>query len=131
MLTETQYAIEVLSILNFIIIGLSHIFHRAAWAEFFIKLHSLGASGVFAHGFLSLIGGTLIVAFHNVWSGIPMILTVIGWLYVGKSVVTFLFPSLGLKSLAQVSAYNTHIFIVPGIVMIAVGLLLSWNLWLS
>ncbi len=38
--------------------------------------------------------GTLIVAFHNVWSGFPMAVTLLGWSMVLKATVTFVSPDL-------------------------------------
>jgi hypothetical protein len=34
---------------------------------------------VSAKGFLALWFGTIIVAFHNVWSGLAMVVTLLGW----------------------------------------------------
>ena len=39
----------------------------------------LGTTGAFADGFLHLGPASIIIAFHNVWSGIPVLLTLLGW----------------------------------------------------
>ena len=74
-----EEAIEIFATINFVIIGFSHIFQHRAWAEFFLLLSKQGRAGAFANGFLTLVTGSLIVAFHNVWTGIPVVLTIIGW----------------------------------------------------
>ncbi len=64
-----QQAIQVFVAVNFFVIGLSHIFQRGVWVEYFAKLDSLGRLGPIVEGFLYLNFGALIVAFHNVWTG--------------------------------------------------------------
>jgi len=62
-----------------LVIGLSHVAQPRAWVEFFVWLRGKGHAGVFVNGFLSLGFGSFIVAFHNVWNGLPVILTLLGW----------------------------------------------------
>src|SRR5688572_31847339 len=85
--------IQVFVAVNFFVIGLSHIFQRDAWIEFFAKLHSLGRLGAFAEGFLYLNFGALIVSFHNVWTGPVVVLTLIGWAQVLKALLRFVAPA--------------------------------------
>jgi hypothetical protein len=61
-----ERALEVLATIQFLIVGLSHVFQRHAWVEFFIWLRERGHAGVFVHGFLSLWFGSMILAFHDV-----------------------------------------------------------------
>ena len=123
-----QQAIQTFAAINFLIIGLSHVFQHRAWAEFFVLLHRQGRPGAFANGFLSLITGSLIVAFHNVWSGIPVILTVLGWSFVLKAAIVFIAPNLGLRSMAQVRPDASRKLIIPGVIMIVVALALGYSL---
>ncbi len=126
---DMQQAIELFAVINFLIIGLSHVFQHRAWAEFFILLHRQGRPGAFANGFLSLVTGSLIAAFHNVWSGVPIILTVIGWSFVLKAALVFLFPEWGLRSIGRVRLENSRLFMVPGVIMILLAILLGYSLW--
>ncbi len=126
---DLQQAIELFAVINFLIIGMSHVFQHRAWAEFFILLHRQGRPGAFANGFLSLVTGSLIVAFHNVWSGIPIILTVIGWSFVLKAALVFLRPEWGLRSIGRVRLENSRLFMVPGVIMIILAILLGYSLW--
>ncbi len=59
--------------------GISHILAHRTWAKFFIWLRSREEPGAFVVAFLSLGMGSIIVSFHPVWSGIPLILTLFGW----------------------------------------------------
>lgn len=120
--------VELFAALHFVLVGLSHAFQPRAWAEFFIWLHQRGRAGVFVHGFLSLGFGSVIVAFHPVWSGWPLVLTLVGYVYMVKAGVCFLLPGLGLRSLARVSRERPWEFVVPGVLFVAVGVL-SFAAW--
>ena len=116
-----EQAIEILAAIQCLVIGLSHIAQPRAWVEFFVRLRGMGHAGVFANGFLSLWFGSIIVAFHNVWEGLPTILTVLGWAQVLKALVSFVLPHLALRSLARVSPERAKEFVWAGIVLVALG----------
>ncbi len=122
-----QRAIEAFAALNFLVIGLSHVFQHAAWAEFFAMLCRQGRAGALANGFLSLVTGALIVSFHNVWTGIPAVLTVVGWLMVVKSLLVFLNPLAGLRSMQQ-STTDSRKFIPAGVIALIMAALLAFEL---
>lgn len=105
--------------------GLSHLRQQQAWREFFLLLHSKGRPGAFANGFLTLITGSLIVSFHNVWSGPPVILTLIGWAYLFKSTAIFVNPDWNLGSMARVQNAPRQKFLVAGFGLLAVALMLA------
>ena len=67
------------------------------------------------------------MSFHSVWRGIPVVLTVYGWLLVTKGTIYFLRPSIGLKMLAVVREEHPHKFAYAGVPMVALGLLLGWD----
>ena len=93
--------IQVFVAVNFFVIGLSHIFQRNAWIEYFAKLHSLGRLGPFAEGFLCLNFGAMIVSFHNVWTFPEVFLTLIGWIQVVKGLLRFVAPAAVLRVYAR------------------------------
>jgi len=64
-----EKSVEVLAVILFGVIGLSHILQHKAWAEFFILLRGNGEAGVFVDGLLNLPLAAIIIGFHNVWSG--------------------------------------------------------------
>ena len=102
-LTPMEHALEIFAIIHLGLMGLSHVVRHRAWAEFFILLRGRGYAGVFVHGFLSLAFGSMILAFHRVWSGIPAVLSVLGVLYLLKTLQCFVFPEVSMLSLARVS----------------------------
>lgn len=111
-----ENAVQLFAIINFLIIGVSHVTAPHAWADFFILLRSKGEAGVFAVAYMSLIFGSIIAAFHNVWSGIPVVLTVIGWGQVLKAFLYFAFPRFGLRQLGMVSHERAYLFRYPGLI---------------
>jgi uncharacterized protein YjeT (DUF2065 family) len=123
-----EIAVEKFAIICFFLIGISHIVQPRAWAEFFIRLREKGTTGSFINAWIHFPLGALIVAFHNVWHGIPAILTVLGYAWVIKGFVYFVFPRHGLKVMAQVRLERAWHFVLGGIVIVALGGLLLFSL---
>ena len=123
-----ETSIQKLAVVCFFVLGMSHILQPRAWARYLMLLHSKGEPGIFVHAFLTLAMGALIVSFHNIWTGIPTILTVIGWAHVAKSFVYFTFPKIGLRLIGRVSEEKVNLFIAPGIVMVALSGLLFYSI---
>jgi hypothetical protein len=121
-----ESAIQKLAIVNFFVIGLSHIVQPRVWAQFFIDIREKGVSGSFIAGFIHFPIGALIVAFHNVWHGWPMILTFIGYGLLLKSLVYFVFPKRGLKSLSRISLEKPWEFVAAGIFSVGLSVLLAF-----
>ena len=120
-----EKSIAIFAIINFAIIGLSHFLQHEGWREFFHLLHSKGRPGAFANGFLTLIAGSLIVAFHNVWTGVPVILTLIGWAYLVKSLAIFVYPDWNLRSMESVQHASKLKSRIAGAVLLAVAVVLA------
>ena len=126
-----EAAIQKLAVVALLAIGLSHIVQPRAWVQFFVMLREKGEAGVIANALLHFWPGVLIVSFHNVWRGIPMVLTVYGWLLVVKSTLYLLSPWIGLKGLAMVREEHPRKFAIAGVPMVALALLLAWDLILA
>src|SRR5688500_17369021 len=121
-----QRAAQIFAAVNFIVIGLSHIIQPRAWVEFFVLLRAQGRAGVFMNGMLSLLVGSIIVAFHNVWTGLPIVLTVVGWGQVLKGLVSLTVPGIGERTLARISMERSWEFAAGGGLLLAVGVLQVW-----
>jgi len=126
-----ERAIELFALLNFVVMGLSHVLRPRAWVDFFILLREKGYAGVFVHGFLSLGFGAMILAFHNVWSGLPAILTIVGVAYMVKALICFLLPEVALRSLQRVSHDRAWELVIAGVAYLAIGGLVGYSLWLT
>lgn len=123
-----EAAIEKLAAVAFLITGLSHLIQPRLWAEFFIEIRNRGRTGSFILGFIHFPLGALIVAFHNVWHGLPLILTLVGYSLVLKSLGYFLWPNRALKTLSRVSFARSWEFVVAGVFSLALSGLLIFIL---
>jgi hypothetical protein len=123
-----EIAVTKLAIVCFLVIGVSHIAQPRVWAEFFIAMREKGELGSFLNALLHFPLGVIIVSLHNVWHGLPLVLTIIGWGLVLKSFVYFVVPGVGLKSLARVSLDKTWEFIVAGVFHVGISGLLMFSL---
>ena len=124
-----ERATEVFAVVNLAVIGVSHIAQPKAWVEFFTFLRERGHAGVFFNGMLSLTFGSILVAFHNVWTGLPMIVTLLGWAQVAKGLISLVAPAVGMKGMARVSMERAWEFQVAGAMFLAISALVVWS-WL-
>jgi hypothetical protein len=123
-----EKAIQVLAVIHFTVVGLSHLIQPRPWADFFIRLREEGTTGVFVVAFMSLWFGSIVVAFHNVWTGIPMALTIVGWAQVLKGLIYFCFPEFGLRRISYVERDRAHLYSVAGVVLLILAGLLGYEL---
>ena len=124
-----ERTIQVFAIVQFIVIGLSHMVQPRAWARFFIMIRERGEAGVFAISFVTLLFGSIVVAFHNVWTGLPIVLTIVGWSQVVKALIYFVFPAFGLRQLQRPTEENANIFIAPGVMFLILAAILGYHVW--
>src|ERR1051325_1180105 len=120
-----EQATEVFAAIAFLVIGLSHLLQPTSWVAFYQALAARGAPGVFLEGFLSLNFGAIIVAFHNVWDGPAILLTVIGLAQLLKGASRFLAPQVGLRVMQRINEERTWYFRAGGVF----ALMLSALLW--
>ena len=123
-----ERAVLLFAVIQFAVIGISHTLQPRSWVRFFLLLHEKGHAGVFATAFLSLWFGSIIVAFHPVWSGIPAVVTAIGWAQVLKGFLYFVFPDLGLRKIGSVSEDKTSGFVAAGVVFLFIAVLVAYHL---
>ena len=122
-----EASVEILAAVCFVLIGLSHMAQPRAWVEFFIAVRERGRTGSFINAFIHFPLGALIVAFHNVWSGLPVVLTLVGWGLVIKGLLYFTLPDFGLKrGLGIVSVERARGFVVAGAFAVAFGALCAY-----
>jgi hypothetical protein len=122
-----ETAVEKLTALFFLVTGLSHIFAPRAWVRFFIMLREKQEVGSLLNALVHFPLGAFIVAFHNVWHGLPMIVTIIGWGLVLKSTLYFVFPRQGMRMLATVSMDRSWQFVVAGLFSVALAGLIFFS----
>ena len=124
-----ERAAEIFAVINFVVIGLSHLLQPRAWVELFVGVRSLGSTGVFLNGMLSLLVGSIVLALHNSWSGMGAVLTFIGWAQVVKAAVSLLWPQKAMRSLQRVSMNRAWEFQAGGAVFLLLSAVIAWG-WL-
>jgi len=123
-----ETAVEKLVAICILVISLSHIIQPRAWAEFFIMLREKGKAGSILCGLLHFPLGVIIVAFHNVWHGLLMVVTIMGWGLLLKSVLYLIYPTHGMRMLARVSLERSWEFVVAGVIGVLVSGLIFFSL---
>ena len=121
-----EAGIERLTALALIITGLSHIFAPRAWVRFFVAMREQGEIAGFLNAYVHIPLGLMILAFHPVWRGPGLLVTLIGCGLTLKGVVYFLYPALALRSLDRVSEDRAWGFQVAGAFALALGLAVGW-----
>ena len=124
-----ERSVEVLAVILSGVMGLSHILQPKAWAEFFIRLRDKEEAGAFVDGFLNLPLAGFIIGFHNVWSGIPLVLTLLGWGLLIKSLIRFCAPKQALRLIARVSLERSWEFQIAGTFLVALAGLLGYGIY--
>ena len=121
-------AIERLVALCCIVTGISHIVQPRAWVELFSHWREKGDTGVFYTGLLHFNFGALIVAFHNIWHGWPLLVTLLGWGWTIKGLLYLTWPRHGRRMLNRVSPERAHEFVIAGVFILIVGLAIAYSL---
>ncbi|NKB44156.1 MAG: hypothetical protein GKS03_07720 [Alphaproteobacteria bacterium] len=103
-------------------LGVSQMYATPHWQSYYRMLGALGPTGVRLNGLVSLAIGSPIVILHNVWSGPPMLLTLIGWLLLLESTLCLFLPSAGLAGLSEVDEdARGGVIKGMGVVLVVVG----------
>lgn len=96
-----------------IVLGITQLSATHIWQSYYGFLSAQGVNGVRLNGLVSLAIGGLIVSFHNVWSGPPVLLTLIGWLLLAESALCLIVPNAGLTGLSEME-HETRGRVVKG-----------------
>ncbi|WP_419861601.1 hypothetical protein [Candidatus Palauibacter sp.] len=116
-------AVEVFVSINLIALGVSYVLRPADWRAFIEHLQSKGAAGSLTVAFLAMGIGSFIVAFHNVWGGVPTILTVYGWLALAKGAFYALVPGLAQKGMETALGMGAGLWRAGGVLVTAIGVI--------
>jgi hypothetical protein len=122
-----ERGVEIFAALTYFTLGLSHIVQPGAWAELFLLLKSQGKAGVFLDGFINLLLGAIIVSFHNVWHGLAMVVTIIGWGQFIKGLRIMVLPQIHLNQIERrISLERAWIFRPAGAMLVALSVLFGY-----
>ncbi|MEX0628116.1 MAG: hypothetical protein WEB63_03005 [Cucumibacter sp.] len=126
--TDATSAVQFIMAATGVLMGLSHIVQPKMWVGFFGRLHEQGESGVVTRVMIELWPAILIVAFHQVWSGPGIVLTLYGWALSLKIVIGLLAPQIAVRGLA-LSQGGQWRFVGAGVVLLVIAFCAAWALW--
>lgn len=125
-----EAAVERLAALAFLVTGLSHLLAPRAWVRFFERVAAQGEAAGIYNGLLHLPLGLAIAAFHPVWAGPGLAVTLIGWALVAKATAQLCSPALAQRSLAMVAGERGVARCrVAGAAGVAIGAGIAWIAW--
>lgn len=76
---------------------------------------------IFIAGFITLLGGLVIINTHNVWTANwPVLITIFGWIAIAAGILRMSFPSL-VKSLGEAMLAKRGLLGVAAAVQVALG----------
>ena len=126
-----ERSVEVLAVILSGVLGLSHMMQPRAWVAFFILLRGKGEAGAFVDGFLNLPVAGVIIGFHNLWSGIPAVLTLVGWCLLIKSLLRFCIPKYGLMMMARMSVERAWEVQVAGAGLLVIAAIIGYGIYMA
>lgn len=112
------------------IVGLSMLLNRQRYTtmiEYFME----EPATTFIGGVMALIVGLALVMSHNIWvADWRVLITVVGWGGIIKGTVLLMFPD-AMKSYVKIFTGNPTVLTVMSVIIIPVGLWISWMGWAS
>lgn len=119
-----ERSVQIFVLASLFVVGLSHALRPSAWKSYFDMLKREGQAGIAVNGLMTLWFGAFVVAFHNVWSGPAMVVTLIGWSQLLKGAAHLCIPGVGERSFRLVDQNAEKKFMLAGGAMcvLAVGL---------
>lgn len=125
-----EAAVERLAALAFLVNGLSHLLAPRAWVRFFERVEAQGEAAGIWNGLLHLPLGLAIAAFHPVWEGPGLIVTLIGWVLAAKATAQLCSPALAKRSLAMATGERGVARCrIAGAAALAIGAAIAWVAW--
>jgi hypothetical protein len=124
-----EQAVQIFAVIALIGVGLSHVIYPQGWVSFFLELRARGPAGAIINGLMSLWFGGIIVGFHRVWEGIPLVLTLLGVAQCLKGILNLAWPGHGVKMLSHPRVEKHVGYQVAGIVFLILAALLIYHLY--
>lgn len=124
-----EQAVQFMMGTSLTILGLSFFLCTKDWMSWFRDVEHAGKEVALPLGALNLMLGSLILGFHQIWEGWPLLVSVIGVLMMAKGTFYLLFPGWlpgRLKTLTQSVMRPYLMFYGVAILVIGIGTLNYW-----
>jgi len=110
--------------IGFVVFGLS-MFLNKKWMATAVEEMIQNQGVIMLAGLVALVLGLVLVALNNIWtSGLPLFITILGWLTLIKGAIILLFPTFTVSYYKKVNKGN--IFVWGGFVLLILGLVLLY-----
>ena len=111
----------------FVILGVVALVNHKKFAKF-VKDFKKNKLFLFFGASLDLFFGVILVVAHNIWVwDWPLVITILGWLWLIEGTLVMLLPGKSLK--LALLWRNKGCIIATSIIAIVIGLLLGWMAW--
>ena len=124
-----EYSIELMTAICFAVLGLSMLFLTADWLAWIKHLQAQGRNTSLVLGSVNLLLGSFIVAFHWVWEGIALIVTVFGILFLFRSIVLLFCPGFLPMMLEKLMPRFNGLVKASGLIIAAIAAALFYDLY--
>ncbi len=124
-----EQSIELMAGICFLVMGLSMLLRTSDWMDWITHLQAQGRNTSLVLGSVNLLLGAFIVAFHWVWEGIALIVTLFGVLFLFRSVVLLSCPGFLPGWLQKMAPNMGKIVKLSGLVIAAVAVSLFYDLY--
>ncbi len=122
-----EHAVQLMAGMSFVLLGLSYLLRTADWIEWMAQLQGKGRRGSLSLGVLAVMFGSFVLAFHPVWQGVPLILTLLGVLALIKGSMMLYFPGWMPGQLERLSPHFKRIIQIKAALVLVLGIALLSN----
>ena len=127
---ETSILIAKILGAFYLLVGIGILTNRAHFEKAAAEIEA-GAGLFYLSGVLAFAFGAVIVAIHNIWSGWPVLITLLGWAGILKGALRIAAPDYSRAVIARLIA-SPNTITGSGLVALALGVYLtSQGFWLA
>jgi len=113
-----------------LILGLSVLLYPKVWQDVMAKF-AKDHLGLITLSMMQGILGLIIINMYNVWDqSMWVIVTIVGWAMLAKSVLYFLLPGSSTKDMMKWVQKNPNMLTLGGLIWTVVGALLTYNIYM-
>ncbi len=122
-------AIELMVGVSIFLLGLSCLLRTGVWASWLRQIEHKGRYFSLILGSFSVMLGSLILGFHWIWSGLPMLTTLVGAAILLKGVIYVLFPNWLHSKLLRLSKNYKTLLRAWAIVLLFISIPILYTWW--
>lgn len=122
-----EQAVAFIAGASYLAIGLSFILSSKDWLGFFKSIQKHGRKAGLALGLFHLAIGSFILGFHWKWSGLPLLLSILGAKALFEGYIYTIFPGVCIKLLKWYEPYFKQILLLSGFITVLISLVFFYE----